>query len=537
MNVPILLEWKNFLDILVISFILHRLFLLMRGTVAFQVSIGLVVLWLFQELANAAGLVLTSWFFRGIGAVAVLVIVVVFRNELREILVHTNPIRFLLGRNRRTREVGYHLLAQAAFRLANRRVGALIVIQNEDNLRGDVRGGLPLEANLLPELLESIFAKESPVHDGAVIIRGNRIDQAGTFLPLSTEENLPQHFGTRHRAAIGLTEICDAVVLVVSEERGDVSVVHRRNVERIHTPDQLEQRLDFLLAKEDVSRGKAQKGGRAWMTRAGGLLLMFVLVSAFWGLYAGREFSLISLKAPVYYQDIPKDLQLREASAEEVEIQVSGRRGLVSSLDTQQVRAFLSLARIGAGELEFVLKAENIALPPGLKVERITPPSITLVMERILDQAVKVRADLVGPPPDGFEVETVRVQPDTVMVRGPATIVEDLTSIRTGPVDLRSLRLRDGQAGQDVRLILASPSIALPELEKGQVHVSIRFRPAEAKREEGTARVRIYKVQKGDTLYDIGKAYGVPTETLRNLNNLKPGEYIQPGQELKIPPS
>ncbi len=140
MNVPILLEWKNFLDILVISFILHRLFLLMRGTVAFQVSIGLVVLWLFQEVANAAGLVLTSWFFRGIGAVAVLVIVVVFRNELREILVHTNPIRFLLGRTRQTREVGYHLLAQAVFRLAKRRVGALVVIQNEDDLRGNVAG-------------------------------------------------------------------------------------------------------------------------------------------------------------------------------------------------------------------------------------------------------------------------------------------------------------------------------------------------------------------------------------------------------------
>lgn len=106
MNIPILLDWRNLLDILVISFILHRLFLLMRGTVAFQVSIGLVFLWLFQEVANAAGLVLTSWFFRGIGAVAVLVLVVVFRNELREILVHTNPIRFLLGRSRQTREVG-----------------------------------------------------------------------------------------------------------------------------------------------------------------------------------------------------------------------------------------------------------------------------------------------------------------------------------------------------------------------------------------------------------------------------------------------
>jgi len=535
MNVPILLEWKNFLDILVISFILHRLFLLMRGTVAFQVSIGLVVLWLFQEVANAAGLVLTSWFFRGIGAVAVLVIVVVFRNELREILVHTNPVRFLLGRTRQTREVGYHLLAQAAFRLAHRRVGALIVIQNEDELRGNVRGGLPLDGNLLPEVLESIFSKESPVHDGAVIIRGNRIDQVGTVLPLSTEETLPLHFGTRHRAAIGLSESCDAVILVVSEERGDISLVHRRSVERVYNPDQLEERLDFLLTTRDASEGKARKGGRALMTQGVGLLMTFVLVSVFWGLYAGREFSLVSLKAPVYYRDIPEDLQLKKASAEEVEVQVSGRRGLVSSLEPQQVRAFLSLGGIGTGKHEFVLKSENIVLTPGLEVERITPSSVTIEMERILVKTVRVSADLAGLPPDGFEVDTVRVNPDSVRVRGPATILVDVTSIQTGPIDLQSLRVRDGQASQEVPLIVDSPSMGLPDLERGQVQVNIQFRKATAGRTEGA--VRTHEVRKGDTLYEIGKHYGVPSETLRKLNSLKPGEYIQPGQELKIPPS
>ena len=534
MNIPILLEWRNFLDILVISFILHRLFLLMRGTVAFQIMIGLVFLWLFQEVANAAGLVLTSWFFRGIGAVAVLVIVVVFRTEIREILVHTNPIRFLLGRARQMGEVGHHLIAQAAFRLAKRRVGALVVIQNQDELRGNVRGGLPIDANLLPELLESIFSKESPVHDGAAVIQGNRIAQAGTFLPLSQEETLPQHFGTRHRAAIGLSEVCDAVVLVVSEERGGISLVHRRNVEPVRDPDQLERRLDYLLMTKDVSKVEARHRGRPWMTHGGGLLLTFLLVSAFWGLYAGRQFSLMTVRAPVYYRDIPADLQLGKASAEEVEVQVSGRRGLVSSLDPQQVRAFLSLGRIGPGEHEVVLKSKNIVLPPGLEVERITPSSLTLKMERILEREVEVRADLVGPPPDGFEVDTVRVKPDSVLVRGPATILGDVTRLQTVPIVLRNLRLKEGQASQEAPLVTVSPSIQLPQLEKRQVQVSIRFRPQETRREEGA--VRTHQVKKGESLYEIGRRYGVPTESILQLNNLQPGEYIHPGQEIKIPP-
>lgn len=542
MTIPILLEWKNVLDIFVISFILHRLFLLMRGTVAFQVMVGLVFLWLFQEAANAAGLVLTSWFFRGIGAVVVLVIVVVFRTEIRQILLQTNPIRFLLGRSGQMREVGCHLIAQAAFRLAKRRVGALIVIQNQDELRGSVQGGLPLDANLLSEALESIFSKDSPVHDGAAIIRGNRIVLVGTFLPLSQEETLPLHFGTRHRAAIGLSEVCDAVILVVSEERGDTSLVYRRNVEPILDPDQLERRLDYLLMTKEAAKGEARHRGRAWMTHAGGLLLMFLLVSAFWGLYAGRQFSLISLRAPIYYRDVPSDLQLKRASAEEVDVQVSGRRGLVSSLDPQQVRAFLNLGRIGAGEHEFVLKPGNIVLPPGLEVERITPSSITVEMERILEKTVHVKPELVGPPPDGFEVDTVRVKPEAVRLRGPAPLLEDLTSLKTAPVVLRNLPLRDGLASQEAPLEGVSRSILFPDLERRQVQVSIRFRPIGVSEPEKPVRpaaeaIRHHRVRKGDTLYEIGKRYGVEVEALRRLNNLGPREFIYPGQELKIPPS
>jgi uncharacterized protein (TIGR00159 family) len=542
MNIPVILEWRNLFDILVISFILHRLFLLMRGTVAFQVLVGLVFLWLFQEAANAAGLVLTSWFFRGIGAVAVLVIVVVFRNELRTIMVQTNPIRFLLGRSRQTGEVGYHLVAQAAFRLADRRVGALIVMQNQDELRGNIQGGLPLDANLLPEILESIFSKESPVHDGAAVIRANRIDQVGTYLPLSQDETLPLHFGTRHRAAVGLSEICDAVVVVVSEERGEVSLVHRRDVERMHNPDQLEKRLGFLLTTRDVTEARARRGGRAWLTEIGGLLLTFGLVSAFWGLYAGREFSLITVKAPVYYRDIPAELQLQKASAEEVEVQVSGRRGLVSSLNPQQVRAFLSLDRIGAGEHELVLKPENIVLPPGLDVERIMPSSITLELERILDKTVRVKVDLAGSPPDGFEVESVSVRPDVVRVRGPATVLGDVTGVQTRPIELQKLRSRQGDAIQDAPLMLASPSILLPDLEKRQVQVTIRLRRLpEAKPEEAVGKkaeekpARTHTVQKGDTLFEIGKRYGVSMEALRRLNGIGRGGHIEVGQELKLP--
>ena len=137
-----------------------------------------------------------------------------------------------------------------------------------------------------------------------------------------------------------------------------------------------------------------------------------------------------------------------------------------------------------------MLKSENIVLPPGLEVERITPSSLTIEMERILERMVQVRADLAGPPPDGFEVDTVRVKPDSVLVRGPATILGEVTSLQTVPIVLRNLRLREGQASQGAPLVTVSPSIQLPELEKRQVQVSIRFRRQETRREEGAVRDR-----------------------------------------------
>ena len=219
-------RWQDFADILVVSVIVHRLFILLHGTTALHVMLGLLLIWLFQAIAKSAGLILTSWLFQGVGTIAVLAVVVVFRNEIRELLLQTNPIRFFLGRSRKTQGIDINTIAQTVFRLANTRTGAIVVIQNRDKLRAQLREGYDLDAKLNAQIIESIFLKQSPVHDGAIIIRGNRITRVGTFLPLTQKEGLSRYYGSRHRAAIGLSEVSDAAVLVVSEERGDVSLVH-----------------------------------------------------------------------------------------------------------------------------------------------------------------------------------------------------------------------------------------------------------------------------------------------------------------------
>ena len=126
-NILFPFKWQNVIDVLVISFIVHRLFLFFRGTTAFQVMLAFLFLWVLQSIAQAAGLVLTSWFFQGI---------VIFRNEIREVLIQTNPVRFFLGRPYEARTIDVPLIVQTAFKLAQTGTGALIVLQNRDRLAG-----------------------------------------------------------------------------------------------------------------------------------------------------------------------------------------------------------------------------------------------------------------------------------------------------------------------------------------------------------------------------------------------------------------
>jgi diadenylate cyclase len=472
-------KWQDVADILVISFIVHRLFLLFRGTTALQIMVGLVLLWVFQAIARAAGLVLTSWFFQGAGAVAVLVIVVVFRNEIREVLFQTNPVRFFLGRPRKTRAMELDFIVDAVFHLAETKTGALIVLQNRDHLASHLVEGFPLDGRLIPHILESIFSKESPVHDGATVIRGDRIARVGTFLPLTRREGLPQHFGTRHRAAVGLSELTDAVVLVVSEERGEISLVHKGNVELIRRREYLEHELARLF-KGLPPEKKAQTRPRALLAQAGGLLLTFLLVSIIWGLYSGTQLSLISVTAPIYFRNIPTNLELRKTSADRVEVQITGKRQLVAALRPDQVRAFLDLQGIEPGAHRLDLGADNIGLPPGLNVVRITPSSIKVEMDPFTVKEVPVKAEITGSPPKGYQLDAVRLKPRSVKVSGPESTLRDISNLYTEPVDLAELEARSGEKTLDVPLVLFPASLRLLPAENKTVRVTITLRPVKA---------------------------------------------------------
>jgi len=473
-----LLKWQDVLDILVISILIHRLFLLFRGTAVLQIMVGLLFLWVLHGIAQAAGLVLTSWFLEGFGAIAVLVLVVVFRNEIREVLIQTNPVRLFLGRPYEPLVINPAAIVQTALQLAKTKTGALLVFQNRDRLTEFLREGIPLGGRFSPQIAESIFAKDSPVHDGAAIIRGNRIDRVGTFLPLTQREGLPQAFGSRHRAAIGLTELCDAVVLAVSEERGEVSLVYRGKVEMIRDPRRLERALRRLLLGVGPERKPASLA-REWVTQAAGLILTFVLVSAFWVL-SGKQQSLINLTIPLDFRNIPEYLELKRASAEKVEVQITGKGRLVGALKSEQVGAFVDLKESSSGTLKVPLSADNVKIPLGLDVVRVNPSTITVELEQRIEKEIPIKPEVVGPPPVGFQIARVIANPAAVKISGPESVVRSLRTLSTEPISLQTLGLGPQALEKTVEapLVLSPASLRMLAGQSKKAQVSIQIKPA-----------------------------------------------------------
>ena len=235
------------IDVVAVAFILYQLLRLVRGTQATQLIVGLVVLGIIGLAAIQLHLILLGWLFTNAAPIAVLAIVVLFQPELRRILDQVGRIGHL-GRplsafnpqlfNRSIAEA-----IRAAEKLAQRRVGALIAFEREVGLEDYAATGVRINGELSAEFLQSIFFPNSPLHDGAVIVRGNTILAAGCLLPLPDESAVRERLGTRHRAAIGLSLASDALILVVSEETGGISVVENGRINRGLDADGLRRRL------------------------------------------------------------------------------------------------------------------------------------------------------------------------------------------------------------------------------------------------------------------------------------------------------
>jgi diadenylate cyclase len=245
---PLQIEWlRDAIDIAVVSFLFYRLLILVRGTRAAQMLIGLIMLIFLAVLAEWLRLSVLNWLIDSLRTVWVVVFIIIFQPEMRKALSQISESR-VFKRFVSVGEFGYLAEIQSAVeRMSRKGLGALIVIERNIGMKNYLETGTKIEADVTAELLETIFTPPSPLHDGAVILRGNQILGAACILPLSSNPYLEKALGTRHRAAVGLTEETDAIVIVVSEETRKISVAENGQLDTDLQIGDLKSRLSGLL--------------------------------------------------------------------------------------------------------------------------------------------------------------------------------------------------------------------------------------------------------------------------------------------------
>src|SRR5687768_17533070 len=226
------LRWQDGLVISIIWYLIYRLLQMLRGSRAMQMMIGLAVVWMAYVLSRGLCLFTLNWILDNFLGSIILVIIVIFQSDIRRALtqVGTAPLFGAAERMVQRREDIGDEVAQAVMALAAKRVGALIVLEREVGLNEYMEIGTRLDARVSRELIESVFLPHSPIHDGALVIQKGRVTAVRCLLPLSTNPNLRKTWGTRHRAALGVTEETDAVAIVVSEQEGTAALVVGGNV-------------------------------------------------------------------------------------------------------------------------------------------------------------------------------------------------------------------------------------------------------------------------------------------------------------------
>ena len=247
------------IDVAVVAFLLYQVLRLLRGTQGTQILVGLILLAVVGILSTTFNLVLLSWLFRNATFFILIAVIVMFQPELRRGLDQLGRMT-RIGRPLSRYNAGQYNQAiseaiRATERLSMKKQGALIAFEREVGLEDYAATGVRINGEISAEMLQSIFFPNSPLHDGAVIVRGNRVIAAGCLLPLPEEGTVRERLGTRHRAALGLSLASDALVLVVSEETGNISVVEEGKISRNLDPDSLRQRIALKIAASNGHSG------------------------------------------------------------------------------------------------------------------------------------------------------------------------------------------------------------------------------------------------------------------------------------------
>ena len=373
----------DIVDILLITIVVYQFYAWFWGTQAFKVLVGIGILGLVFVVAKSWGLILTTWVFQILWPVFVIMLIILFQKEIRQMLERFNPMKMLGNRHGPATNGWIESFSGWIFQAAKRRTGVLVVFQRKSLVDDHITRGIDLRSDPQPEILSAVFEKGSPLHDGAMLVANGKVASASCFLPLSTRDDLPRHWGTRHRAALGLTEKCDAGVLVVSEESGTVSLINGGEVEEVKTPEDLTHALKDLTRDPRDEHVDIKTILLGWTTRRfRPKLLVVSMVFVIWLAFAGQQDLEKTLDIPLDVRNLSAGLTVAAPEDPRLTITCRGLRKDISALNPRNVSASVDLSKAGPGQGIFTVSAADLNLPnERIQVARIAPSTVVMILE------------------------------------------------------------------------------------------------------------------------------------------------------------
>ena len=370
-------------DILFVATMFYTASVWVKQTRAAFIVRGLFILVVVYIVARQFGLELTAWIFQGFFAIFLIIVVVIFQEELRQLFERIAVWSFT-QRPSPLRSETADILTRTLADLARDRVGALVVIQGKDPLGRHITGGIESDAKLSEPIVKSIFDPHSPGHDGAVIIERDRISRFAAHLPLSKDLSQLSDVGTRHSAALGLAELTDALCLVVSEERGRISVARNGRLSAITNPQELGLQLhQFLHEKYPPATEQkwlsVQLLRENWLAKA---VTVCLAIGLWYVLVPGSEKIEATYNVPVAVDNLPQELTLDSVKPDRVQATLVGPKRAFYLFDPTKLKVTVDASLIDSGRRTFRITEQNLRFPKDLNLQDLTPTTLQISVSR-----------------------------------------------------------------------------------------------------------------------------------------------------------
>jgi len=437
MNLPEQLRIADIFDILVVAAVIFVALKLLRQRSFRSAVIGLGVMLAALLTANATDMVMTRWLAQALIVLLGVTAVVVFQGDLRNAFDRLTALRM----PDQPRFPGASDLAETVTstcsHMAERRTGALLAFQGREDWDRFITGGVALDARPSKPLLLSLFQPPSPAHDGAILVSRGRLTHFGAHLPLSRNLEAVGSGGTRHTAALGLSERCDAFVAVVSEERGTISVARGGTLHRIQ-PNELARQLDDFL--RDGGRTPADtSGSQARHNLLAGALSIFAAAVLWFVLVLGAPLVTTTAEnVPLEFLNVPADRMLEDPPAT-VALKLQGRQNDVDQLDKAKLALSFDLFEVEVGRQELDPRQGELRGARGFELRSVTPNVIELEVIELQTSTLPIRPAAEGKLPEGLQLERYTCVPATIEIWIPAED-EAPDSVGTLPIDLSAIR-------------------------------------------------------------------------------------------------